>query len=281
MISVIKSLLILLLLLVSASALLAQESFQQQFNYASKLYEEEKYFDSVTEFKRLLFFDTSETFSFEANKYLGYCYRNGGKFSDAIHHFTLAELSARNDEELFESRIEVIKINILRRTTERAILLLDSLESDFRFRNKTDEIIYWRGWTYIFADDWENASSSFAELSTGHELKYFCDSVNTQFYNVTVAKVLSVFIPGAGQFYTGEYVSGLISLGWNLLWGYLTINAFAGDRIFDGLMIGSLLWWRFYTGNLQNAEKFALEKNLIMSNDALRYLQSSFPGPKP
>ena len=106
-------------------------------------------------------------------------------------------------------------------------------------------------------------------------------SISIQFYNVTLAKILSIFIPGTGQFYTGEYISGLISLGWNLLWGFLTVNAFVDDRIFDGVMIGSLLWWRFYTGNLQNAEKFALEKNLNITNDALRYLKKDFSGPKP
>jgi len=84
-----------------------------------------------------------------------------------------------------------------------------------------------------------------------------------------------------GQFYTGEYVSGLISLGWNVLWGYLTINAINEDRIFDGFMIGTLLWYRFYNGNLQNAEKFAKQKNLEKSNSALRYLQNKYKGNKP
>jgi hypothetical protein len=46
-------------------------------------------------------------------------------------------------------------------------------------------------------------------------------------------------------------------------------------------MIGSLLWWRFYTGNLYNAEKFTLEKNLNITNDALRYLKNEYSGTKP
>jgi hypothetical protein len=66
-----------------------------------------------------------------------------------------------------------------------------------------------------------------------------------------------------------------------VLWGYLTINAFNEDRIFDGVMIGTLLWWRFYSGNLQNAEKFATEKNLKKTNAALRYLQNNYIGKKP
>jgi len=66
-----------------------------------------------------------------------------------------------------------------------------------------------------------------------------------------------------------------------VLWGYFTINAFMEDRVFDGFMVGSLLWWRFYSGNIQNAEKFAIEKNVEKTNSALHYLQNDYNGKKP
>lgn len=266
------------IVIVAAFQLSAQNTLDDQFKYASKLFNEENYFDAVTEFKRLLFFDETGKYSYEANKIIGLSYKQGAKFSDAIHHFSLAEINAGTSQEVYESKIEIIKINILRRTTERALSLLNNLKSDERFNDKIDEINYWTGWAYIFADEWEKASLSFASVNS--ELEVFCDSVNNDFYNVTLAKALSI-IPGAGQFYTGEYVSGIISIGWNVLWGYLTINAFKDDRIFDGVMIGTLLWWRFYSGNLQNAEKFAVQKNLKKTNEALHYLQSSYNGKKP
>ena len=259
---------------------LAQDSFQQQFDLAKKLYDEEKYFNAVTEFKRLLFFDESGKYSFEANRLIGLSYKEGAKFSDAIHFLALAEINATTNEQIFESKIEIIKINILRRTTGRVLALTDDLKNDKRFNHKSDEINYWTGWAYIFADDWEKASSSFALIDSTHYLKTFCDSVKNDLYNVTTAKALSI-IPGVGQFYTGEYINGLISIGWNVFWGYLTISAFSEDRIFDGVMIGTLLWYRFYSGNLQNAEKFAQRKNLGKTNTALRYLQNDYNGSKP
>jgi hypothetical protein len=258
----------------------SQDSFRQQFELAKKLYNEENYFEAVTEFKRLLFFDENGKYSYEANKLIGLSYKQGAKFSDAIHYFSLAEINANTSEEFFESRIELVKVNILRRTTERALTLLNDLKEDERFKNGLDEFNYWTGWAYIFADEWEKASASFALIDSNHTLKTFCDSVENDLYDPTLAKGLSI-VPGMGQFYTGEYVSGLISIGWNVLWGYLTINAFAEDRIFDGIMVGTLLWWRFYSGNLQNAEKFAKQKNLEKTNSALRYLQNSYIGSKP
>ncbi|MDZ7624725.1 MAG: hypothetical protein U5J96_09810 [Ignavibacteriaceae bacterium] len=266
--------------MISSTEIHSQDGTEEQFLYAKQLYDEEKYFDAVTEFKRLLFFDEAKSYNYEGNLLIGLSYKEGAKFSDAIQHFTIAELNSRNTDEVFIARLEIIKVNILRRTTGRAFTLLDSFDNDSRFSNQIDEINYWRGWTYIFSDDWENASSSFSAIQANHQLAVFCDSLDNDLYSPQLAKILSI-VPGAGQFYTGEYVSGLISIGWNVLWGYLTINAFMEDRVFDGLMVGSLLWWRFYSGNIQNAEKFALEKNLEKSNSALRYLQNYYIGKKP
>jgi 2-phospho-L-lactate transferase/gluconeogenesis factor (CofD/UPF0052 family) len=73
---------------------------------------------------------------------------------------------------------------------------------------------------------------------------------------------------------------GIISLllGWNALWGYLTVKSFVDD---DGLITGNLLWPRFYNGNLQNADKFVKEENLKITNNALYYLQTGYHGLKP
>lgn len=275
-----KIFIIVLFVWISTASLFAQESFTDQFNLAKKLFNEENYFDAVTEFKRLLFFDESGKYSYEANLLMGFSYKYGGKFSDALLYFTIAEIQSSAPEEVYDCRIEVIKINILRRTTHSALALLDTLAADIRFRNNLDDINYWRGWAYIFSDDWNNASSSFSAIQPDHQLAVFCDSVDNDLYSAQLAKILSI-VPGAGQFYTGEYVSGLISIGWNVLWGYLTIDAIIKDRVFDGLMIGTLLWWRFYSGNIQNAEKFALEKNSEKTNSALRYLQNNYFGKKP
>ena len=269
------------IILLIGYATFAQNSFDAQFDFADKLYNDEKYFDTVTELKRLLFFEGNGEYNYQANLLIGKSYKQGGKFSEAIRHLTLAEINAKNVDELYETRIEIIRINILRRTTGRAFKLLDSLETDERFTDREDEIKYWRGWAYMFADDWEHAAQTFADIDSNHVLKALAEEVHDDLYSVTFAKTISYIIPGAGQIYTGEYISGLLSLGWNVLWGYLTIKAFIAERVFDGIVIANFLWLRFYRGNIQNAENFALEKNLVRSNKALNYLQFEYDGLKP
>ena len=280
MTSAIKKLLVPTIVLLLCTSAHPQNSFEVQFSYAENLYEEENYFDAITEFKRLLFFDDSDNYAYSANQRIGLSYKIGGRYSDALQYLALAKINSGSDEEYFRCSVEIIKINILRRTTSRALALLDSLERDKRFQNKSAEIYYWKGWAYIFSDEWDKAASTFSKNQLTHQLNALCDSVNNELYNPELARYLSI-IPGAGQFYTGEYVSGLISIGWNVLWGYLTIEAFIEHRVFDGVLIGSLLWWRFYSGNIQNAEKFALEKNLKITNSALYYLKNEYEGDKP
>jgi TM2 domain-containing membrane protein YozV len=273
--------LIILIFITFTARIAAQDDFAKQYDFAKQLYADDKYYDAVTELKRLLYFDESNTYNYKANILIGKSYKHGGKFANAVKHITLAEINAANSDELYYSRLENVRANILRRTTKQALDLINSLEDDERFSSRKDELNYWRGWAYIFADDWENAAFSFGKIDNQHELKLLAEKIENEKYSVSFAKFISMTIPGAGQFYTGEYVSGLLSLGWNVLWGYLTIKSFVDDRIFDGIMVGSLLWFRFYNGNTYNAEKFAEEKNLIITNKALLFLQHGYEGEKP
>jgi tetratricopeptide (TPR) repeat protein len=271
---------IIIVLILSVKIIFPQDRLAEQLDKAKVMFSQGEYYNTITELKRLIYFDKDKKYAYESNEIIGECYKMGGKFTDALNYFTRAEMSSDTPEEIYTCRINEIKINILRRTTGRAISLLDILGNDARFISKSKEIDYWRGWAYLFADEWDKASDQFSKSKT-EELKVMCDSIDNERYSVIKAKLLSYFIPGAGQIYTGHYFSGLLSLGWNILWGYTTVTAFHANRIFDGILVGELLWFRFYNGNNQNAEKFAIERNLEISNSALLYLQSKYQGEKP
>ena len=276
---VIKKILVFFILIIFTAN--AQDSLEKQYQFAIKLFDQEKYFDAITELKRLQFFDSDNLYAFQSNLLIGKSYKAGAKFDEAVKYFTNAEINARNDFEFYESVIFKARTNILRRSTKQSEKILIELLDNSRFISKQKEIKYWLGWNYIFSDDWEKAYEVFLEDNLDTTLAKLCKSVEDEKYSVGFAKYSSYVIPGAGQFYTGEYISGVISLGWNLLFGYLTINSFLEDRVFDGIMVGDFLWLRFYSGNTQNAEKFAIQKNLETSNNALIFLQNQFRGEKP
>ena len=259
----------------------AQQNLEKQYQLAESLFEKEKYFEAVTEYKRLLFFDQDRIYSYQANYKIGEAYKKGGFFENSVKYFTKAAIETESFEERADAEFQVIRVNILRKTTSRAIELLDDMLAKKEYNLQVDEINYWKGWAYMLSDNWEKASESFALISGDHELKLLCDSVAQNKYSVTFAEVISYILPGSGQFYTGNYFSAVMSLGWNVLFGYLTLNAFIEERAFDGIAIGSLLWLRFYRGNIQNARKLAEEKNLEITNEVLIYLQNNYQGIKP
>jgi hypothetical protein len=279
MISVINKIFLLIILFISN--LFAQNSLDQQFQFANQLFIQEEYFDAITELKRLQFFDEQDVFSFQTNLLIGKSYKAGAKFDEAVKYFTLAEINSKSDEEYFISKVFNARTNILRRTTKQAERILNDLSYDARYKSKEKEIKYWLGWNYIFSNDWDKAFEIFDENNLDTSLAVLCKNVHEDLYSVNFAKYSSYIIPGLGQFYTGEYLSGTLSLGWNILFGYLTINAIVEDRIFDAIVIGNILWLRFYSGNIQNAEKFAIQKNIEISNKALEFLQNKCTAERP
>ncbi len=267
--------------LINIKIIFPQNNFYEQFEYAKKLFDEEKYFDTITEFKRLLFFDSTNLYNYKANYLIGLSYKQGGYFTNASNYFSRALFFAKNKDEKFKTKIELIRLNILRKSTSLAHKQLDELQNDSVFNDRLNEINYWRGWTYIFEDKWDEASTQFFKIDQNHYLKNFCDKIHKEKKSVSLAKILSYFIPGSGQIYTENYFNGLLSLGWNFLFGYLSINAFIENRIFDGITISSLLWFRFYYGGIENSEKFAKQKNLEITNKSLLFLQSNYNGELP
>jgi tetratricopeptide (TPR) repeat protein len=268
-------------IIILSMEILSQDRLSIQYQYANTLFKTGQYFDAITEYKRLQFFDSTNTYQFISNFQIGECYKAGAKLDEAIKYFSLAEINTDSVENKYKSKIGIIRANILRRTTDRAHQIINEMEKTHSSKVIQDSLNYWRGWTFIFEDNWKEASESFAKINSFNELKILCDRVEKEKVSITFATVISYILPGAGQIYTGNVFSGIMSLGWNILSGYFTINAFQSQRAFDGLALLTLLWQRFYRGNVQNSENFAVKKNIDIANKALNYLQNEYKGPKP
>lgn len=253
----------------------------QQFAFADRLKNQGQLFDAVTEYERLLCFDTLHVYGFDANKNIAACYRRGAKFKEAVTYAGASLRYAKNPEDIYMTKIELVKLHILNRTFSSASNILSSMGKDTVHKNIGQEVHYWRGWIHMFSNEWEKAADEFASVDSAQSLRQFCIQTEKKQYPVITLKILSAIVPGSGQMITGHVWNGLLSLGWNVLWGYLTVDAAIADRVGDALLIGDLLWLRFYTGNIENAGKFADEKNAQIFQDALRYLQDEFIGAKP
>ncbi len=261
------------------AAIFAQATdLARQKAYADSLFETGDFYKAITEYKRLAFFDAENNFEFYANFKIALAYKNGGFFDNALEYFDKAQRLAKTEKELSSANFETVKTLILAKRTNKALNLLDKLE---RENYEKSQVEYWRGWAYLFARRLNLSSYHFANSGKADELAVKIKSLSDSVYSVSTAKLLSYIIPGAGQFYAGEYFSGAMSFAWNALWIYVTANAFIDGRIIEGFLVADLLWLRFYRGNIQNAERFAIEKNVKLVNKLLINLQKNYKGEKP
>jgi hypothetical protein len=253
---------------------------QKQLSCADSVLSAGSPFDAVTEYERVIFFDSSRTYACRAFQGEAQAYGMGGKYDQSI-------LALRNALQYTQDSVEMIRIyQSLLQTSIRArkfSLANIFLRDVIRFRNIQDDryYSYWQGWISIFRDDWGSASEYFAKSDTAKELCAYCAAIDDKMKSPMKAKIMSAIIPGSGSMYAGHWVNGAISLAWNVLFGYLAVVSFIEERVFDGILISQLLWMRFYSGSSENAEKFVREENRNQSNHALEYLEYQFQGVKP
>ncbi len=260
-----------------------------QFNYAKELFESEKYFEAITEFKRLIFFDREKRFSYQANLFIAKCYARGGWYTNADEYFNSASTFYKSSRDLYEIKLEKLKMFLISRNETKTLDLISEITARKDFSDFINESLYWSGVAHIFFNRAETAKIYFDQIDSNDVefydysqlLSRICDTISVNQKSLLTAKILSYAFPGAGQFYMGEYFSGVISFAWNALSLYLAIDAFSSHRNFDGAVILGLLWYRFYAGNIENTENFAKDFNTKVLNNWLNYLQHEYKGPKP
>lgn len=267
---------VLLIFYTISNLIFSQSDLLKQLEFADSLFFNKNYFDAIKEYKRLIFFDTGKSFAYYSYNQIAKCYKYGRKFEDSYNFFSLALTEAKSLREIFDCKLNICRLNIIEKKTKNAHRILDQLEKDFFLSEFENEIKFWRAWTFYFEMDFEKANEIFNQLNK-KELANLSEKLLDESHSTQKAKILSMILPGVGQFYTGNYLNGLGSFLWNLLSGYLTINALKNERIFDGVVISNFLWLRFYKGNIENAEKFAIDENEKLFNESLNFIYLNFP----
>lgn len=266
---------IILISLLNILITFAQDDLLKQKIYADSIFQSENYFDAIKEYKRLIFFDKDKKYVHYSLNQIALCYKFGGKLEYSYNYFAMSLMEAKSLKEIFDSKINICRLNIIENKTKSAHRLLDDLLKDPLFNDYLNEIKLWKGWAFFFEKDYLTASKIFQELNQ-HELYELSKLNMEQSLSVGKARILSAIIPGTGQIYSGNYLSGIGSFLWNIIAGYFTIKALNEDRILDGILLSNLLWLRFYRGNLENSIKFVEMKNQEIFNNSLIFLYKNY-----
>lgn len=256
-----------------------KNDFPDQLAFADSLLKAENYFDAYIEAERLRFFDNEGQYGFQTNMIRGLALRATGRYSDAKIAFELAAVAGKDKNESFLAEEEILRLLILERRYKKFDERVEILQKVFP--DKTTSIDHWRGWRFAFEGKWGRARELFQKSDTSGLLMALCDSAEAKSLSLTTGLLLSVFIPGAGQVYAGEYLSGSLSLGWVALGAFLVVDALKAERFFDAIIEANFILFRFYRGNISNTIDFIKRKNIEIKNESLRFLQFNYRGLKP
>ncbi len=252
------------------------------------LYDNGLYADAITEYERYLFHNPQ------------------GKSTDyALFKKAMAEIEA-NDLRSAENSLDALsELSPDHRTKVRARIIaalldlrdknptsarteLDYLEGEIP-RDFRGELTYFRGWALLLEGRDQDAATAFNDVirdegaddiyrKSAYEIhRYITHYPPNETEKIEgLAQFLSGIVPGLGQAYAGDPLSGLNSLALNGGIAYLVIRNIDLGKYFQAAYIFYFLWRRYYFGGIELAGDKAREYNATVRDTYLLALMDSF-----
>ena len=230
--------------------------------------------EAAVEYRRAICFSSDSNILCPAYYGLGLQYRDLGEFEKAGKSFISAADYAPGDSLRDEIKLTLASVLISAGNTNIAMMTLFPLSKSSNFRQIRLESTLLLFICAVRQHNWEDARNYFSEYLKMDPDPSGCDSSasliigilsqaeSTSGYSPGKSKLLSVFLPGLGQVYSGDLRGGINSL---------VLNSFnfwvVGLNIVRADYIGAILYFlfvteRYYSGNLYRAEEAAVKANI-------------------
>ena len=248
------------------------------------LFKQGNYVAAITEYKRFLYFHPDDTRIGEVYRNIGLAYKAQGLWTEAIISLRTAAHYAADDESKSAYQLELAVTLIAAQDYDLAqvelIRVTMRTPSAWLYRRA----LFLRGIAYIYQFRWDDAREVLNNWGTDERLNLlFDEAVTVPRKSVSVAKILSTILPGAGQIYAGNWREGLNALMLNSTLGFLTIDAAFDRHYTDAVLWGGLVFWRYYRGSTfragQAAEQFNAQQTQQAAEAILQRLQEIVDDP--
>jgi hypothetical protein len=241
------------------------------FSLAERLREQGRFFDAITEYKRSFFFAASKSSKDRALRSIGMCYAELEEWGNAIDTL-VGTLDSCVDEKEREAReLLIAQVEIASKDYERAELGLEKLATFSEHDDVRKSAEYLMGISCVYRFDWERArhylsislSDSDPDESEKHRAVLAAIERGSPGYprSPVIAAAYSTVAPGLGQVYSGNPRDGAVSFLINgSIIAWIGLLAAGGDWV-DAIVVANFVFLRFYTGNIANARREAIEYN--------------------
>ncbi len=230
----------------------------------------QSYDEAITEYKRFIFFHPDDPRASDAFYKIGLANQSEQRWTEAIDALETAIQQTGNAELKAERRIDLAVTMIASGQYDLALLELIKFSARGPSNRLRQRALFLQGVAYLYRFNWESARQAFKTyFDANPELQHKAKTIDALFEgaihrpqkSVTVAKVLSTILPGAGQAYVGEWKNGLNALALNGLLGFASVNAALDKRYQDATFLTFFLFQRYYLGNRYRAGEAAKQFN--------------------
>ena len=251
-----------LLASLSASLAAGAQTVEETRAFADSLFSAGRLGDALPVYQRAAFFMRPEIDAVILGR-IADCFFDAGNLEKALEYYDHSYFAQSSDSLKKEVLFRKCACYLRSRNYQFALMELYSLEDSLSKGFERERNLY-LGMTWFGLEEFDKSEASFlkvAEPGDREAIKsIFADRKKFFRPNPKLASWLSVFLPGAGQIYSGEVFSGINSL---LLTGffmglgvYIAIINSPVDAIFTALP-----WFqRYYEGGFRRAAEFAKNK---------------------
>jgi tetratricopeptide (TPR) repeat protein len=244
------------------------QTLEQTYALAIERFENEQYDFAANYYQRVLFFDSEKKYS-DSYLFLADCFFKKNDFVKAAEYYDVAYNIIQNDSLKKEIVFRKASCFLIQHNYDQAIeelfKLPDSLSTTFKQKK-----YFYSGVSYFGMEEYDKSEIYFSSCIDASDEKaqtqlkeQFVKVRKIHHLNPKVAKILSVILPGAGQFYSGDIKNGLNSLLLNSAFVILFVVTAQNYSLFDAF-ISVFPWFeRYYLGGVQHAGEIALEKEKL------------------
>ena len=260
------------------------QNLQETLKFANSQFESGNYNLALKEYQRVLFFNDGSNLQ-HIYEQIGSSFFFKKDFKKAAYYYELSYKTAASESIKTEILFKKAACFMLDKNFKLATLELMNLPDSLDLQSTNRKNFYFAV-CYWGMEDFEKSKSSFLEIlpvdqiSAREEITLlFSKKRNLYKPNPKTAQILSIFIPGSGQIYSGDFKNGINSLV--LTGGIVILGIYMTQyySLFDAILTVFPWFIRYHQGGYQGAKKIAQNKRANRKNETyqniLKVIQES------
>lgn len=243
----------------------AAQDVRQTLDYADHLFAQRQFQRAVIHYQRVLLFSPGDVNTACLIR-IGDCFNALDSLRKANAYYDMAFFTTDNDS---------LKDALLMKRAENLIISKDymlALQDIYAVNNDTEkekrQTQLYQACIYYGLNDFEQAERFFSSLFDSVSSPVLYERYNKIWrelqhvnkLNPNTAMILSMIVPGTGQFYAGDIKNGLNSLTITSLFFFFTARSIVTVGVLEGFTTVFPIYFRYYTGGFKRTKSIAQER---------------------